>query len=118
VIDCEARIKIEECLKTTKFGNYLAFEDAFMVAIVYFKDGTQSTLCVCGPLSKDIYRDGVLIEENYRLLYLIKLYSGYYSWFDKEERGMILELWDSEWNEPITMTAETNPQVKIVNVEN
>jgi hypothetical protein len=112
VTDCEALLKIEEGLKTIKPGDYWAFYDARMVAIIYFKDGTQTTLCACDFFAMDIYQDGILTEKNPRLVYLLKLYSGFYSWFTKDEMRSMRELEDTTYIEPIMMTAETNPRIK------
>jgi hypothetical protein len=63
----------------------------------------------------DIFRDGELMEINLPFLYLTKLFSGYYTWFTKEELSTMPEVRDSTFvrDYPIVITYETNPRVKL-----
>jgi hypothetical protein len=114
ITDCEALLKIEEALKTLKPGYHQAFNDLRAIATIYFKDVPRVELDMSALWPSDIFRDGELMETNLPFLYLIRLFSGYYTWCTKEELWTMPEVRDSTFarDYPIVMTYETNPRVK------
>jgi hypothetical protein len=113
ITDCGALLKMEEALKTLRLGDYWACNDLRMIATIYFKNSTRMELDLSALAPSDIFRDGELMEINMPFLYLIRLFSGYYTWFTKEETLAMPEIHDTTFvqDPPIIMTFETNPRV-------
>lgn len=113
--DKDVLSKIEMELSNLKSKDSLSSLDARISCIIYFNDGTIEDLCICqDPDTKYIYRNGVSQDFNHQLVYLIKMYSGYYSWFSRNNLKHMEELGDSTIvRDSIEITFENNPRLQI-----
>lgn len=72
---------------------------------IFYSNKEQKQICIGNIYSSEIFIDGVLQEQNNRLLYLIKNNAGYYSWFGKHEFDFMPELQDTTFiHEPMIIS--------------
>lgn len=112
IVDCKPLLLIENELKKLKAQKEQNYGDMRMTALVYFKNGTHSQVCITETNFSNIYLDGVRQERNNNFLYLIRYYSGYYSWFSTASLNSLEELQDTSFvRDSIRITYENNPKV-------
>ena len=88
----------------------LDYLDARMAILVYKKNGIRDSITVNDLALNTIYKNRVMQNKNNRLVYLIRKYTGYYSWFPKDELQHAAELKDTTFNrDSIEITLENNP---------
>lgn len=106
--------EIETGLSNLQSKDSLSSLDARISCVIYFNDGTIEDLCICQDSdSKYIYRNGISQDFNHQLVYLIKMYSGYYSWFSRENLKHMEELGDSTIvRDSIEITFENNSRLR------
>ena len=88
----------------------LDYLDARMAILVYKKNGIRDSITVNDLALNTIYKNRVMQNKNNRLVYLIRKYTGYYSWFPKDELQHAAELKDTTFTrDSIEITFENNP---------
>lgn len=113
IVDCKPLLLIEDQLKELKAQKEQRYGDMRMAALVYFKDSTFSQVCITETNFSNIYLDGILQEKNNHLLYLLRYYCGYYSWFSRKTLSFREELQDTTFvRDTIFITYENNPRVR------
>ena len=69
-------------------------EDARMYVTVKYTNNTKDNICLGMEVSQGMFNGKAVFVEN-ELVYLLRTYSGYYKWFDKDELSYFTELQDS-----------------------
>lgn len=113
LVDCEVLCEIENELGNLKESQSPGSLDTRATAIIYFRNNTRCQLCFSGDYAGSIFYNDAPQAENLRLVYLIKMSSGYYSWFSQNELENMKELSDTTFvRQPVTITYENNPWVR------
>lgn len=69
-------------------------EDARMYVTVKYTNNTKDNICLGMEVPQVLFNGKAVLVEN-ELVYLLRAYSGYYKWFDKDELLCFAELKDS-----------------------
>ena len=112
ITNAEILEKIEATLLQLEKDDDISYsQDARFVAKVYWKSKDVGEICIGGYFSSFISWNGRLQKNNNSLLYLLKLYSGYYSWFDETEIEVMPEIKDSTFLREIDVIAERKEKI-------
>lgn len=68
--------------------------DARLVATIKYKDGRHDELCFGGKYLNEIFLNGIQLEADNQLLFILKNYIGFYPWMIGDDMFAMKELQD------------------------
>ena len=93
IVDKPVLKEVESLLEKRKEPEEIYNEDARMYVSIKYKNGTEDNICLNMNIPHVWFNGNPMVIEK-RLIYLLRLYSGYYEWFDEDELKSLEEYRD------------------------